>query len=214
MPTETSPEATGGPAVRWWRWLGWGGKKWWKWSNLEDEREGDFWFMHLVRWRCCYSDKKHWRKGQIEGGQFWTLASEMTGRHLSGDSRQVTGELRERDLASSLLHNPLVSLLSHLFPIHGKSPWITMFSWLPDPVDDFQSHLPQPLQHLTQLATLGSNTSCFFCDTTLLVFSLYGCFTRFLSTWFNQILIKRELICKCIHILISPFKMSIFVYIL
>lgn len=50
--------------------------------------------------------------------------------------------------------------------------------------------------------------------TPLLVFSLYGCFTRFLSTWFHQILIKRELICKCIHILISPFKMSIFVYIL
>lgn len=52
--------------------------------------------MDLARWRCCYSDKETEGRDRLKEVQFWTLASEMTGRHLSGDTKQVTGELREK----------------------------------------------------------------------------------------------------------------------
>lgn len=118
--SEDSPEATGGPAVRWWWWLGWGGKKWWKWSNLEDEREGDFWFMDLARWRCCYSDKKlkegtDWRRSVLDTC-FWNDWETSEWRYQAGNWG-AQGEWSGLKFTSQ---PSLVSLLSHLFPIHGK----------------------------------------------------------------------------------------------
>lgn len=195
--------------------------------DIKGEWKGDFWFTHLIGWRCCYSDEKNWRKGGFgrgwSEGQFWTCCfwnvsetskwRRQTGSwEAQGRTHQSSGE---RSGLRFTLQPTLVSLLAHLFPVNalGTISWITMTFWSPDPMDDFQSHF---LQHLTQLATLSlkhimlllwhsSPGFPYFCGWLASLCSLNQSFPN---------INEKKLELLCIYILILSFLISIFLYVL
>lgn len=126
--------------------------------DIRGEWEGDFWLTYLIGWWCCYSDEKNWKRGRLgEGGSesqfciccFHNVWEASKWRHQAGSwgAQGVYLSSRKRSGLKFTLQPSLVNLPSHLFPINafGRILWITITSWLPDPMDHFQSHLPQPL---------------------------------------------------------------------
>lgn len=107
--------------------------------DIKGEWKGDFWFTHLIGWRCCYSDEKNWRKGGFgrgwSEGQFWTccfwnVSETSKGRRQTGSweaQGQTHQSSRERSGLRFTLQPTLVSLLAHLFPVKalGTISWIT-----------------------------------------------------------------------------------------